>query len=308
MFTASAIVPTRDRAASLRRTLASLAHQDCLPAELIVIDASTDEASRDVTQEWAQSASPCQVIYRRAEQVGAAAQRNQGVAIATQPFIWFFDDDVLFEPECVAHLWRALESDPAFGGVNAMITNQRYQTPGRVSRTLFRLLDGRTRGSYAGKCIGPAFNLLPEDDPALAEVVPVDWLNTTCTLYRREALPATPFDSHFTGYSLMEDLALSLVVGQRWKLANARLAKIHHNSQPGEYKARVDQLSEMELVNRHYIMTRIMGKRAMGDYLRLGLWEAFQVVGCALRAESRPQFWATCKGKITGARTILAGS
>ncbi len=57
-------------------------------------------------------------------------------------------------------------------------------------------------------------------------MVPVEWLNTTCTLYRREALPDPPFLSHFTGYSLMEDLALSLTVGKRWKLANARGLRI----------------------------------------------------------------------------------
>ena len=42
------------------------------------------------------------------------------------------------------------------------------------------------------------------------EVASVEWLNTTCTIYRGEALPSPPFCNQFTGYSLMEDLALSL--------------------------------------------------------------------------------------------------
>src|SRR5207249_6255419 len=61
----------------------------------------------------------------------------------SQPVIAFFDDDILFEPGCIARLWHALQSDPRIGGVNAMITNQRYQTPGLVSRTLLRIMAGR---------------------------------------------------------------------------------------------------------------------------------------------------------------------
>ena len=143
-------------------------------------------------------------------------------------------------------LWQALQSDTALGGVNAMITNQQYGTPGRVSRTLFRLLHGKPEATYAGKCIGPALNLLPEDRPDLPEVVPVEWLNTTCTLYRWKAMPQPPFPEHFTGYSLMEDVTLSLIVGRNWKLANARTARIYHDSQPGTHKQDISARTKME--------------------------------------------------------------
>src|SRR5712691_11698293 len=187
-FPISAVLPTRDRADALQKTLAGLTEQSVLPSQFIVIDGSQGDDTRKVIQAWAAAAgSRCEVIYQRAFLLGAAVQRNQGVAAATQPFIWFFDDDVLFESDCVERLWTAIEGDEALGGVNAMITNQLYLTPGRVTRTLFRLLDGKSRDGYAGKCIGPALNILPEDDPNLPEVVPVEWLNTTCTIYRREA-------------------------------------------------------------------------------------------------------------------------
>ena len=147
---------------------------------------------------------------------------DEGVTYAAEPFILFMDDDILFEPECLARLWGALNSNPELGGVNAMITNQRYSPPGRLTRKLLTCLHGRRLASYAGRCVGPAFNLLPEDRPDLPEVVTVDWLNLGCTLYRREAMPDPPFPDTFTGYSMGEDLALSLTVGRRWRLANAR--------------------------------------------------------------------------------------
>lgn len=288
-LSASAVIPTRLRAAVLAKTLDSLLLQDRLPAELVVVDASPDAATRDVVEAFERKTTG-QVAVRclQAAMAGAAVQRNQGVAAATQPVIWFFDDDILFEPQCVARLWSALHSAPDIGGVNAMIINQRYQPPGRVSRCMFRLMADESCGTYAGRVLGPAVNLLPEDREDLPEVVPVEWLNTTCTMYRREALPQPPFPAHFTGYSLMEDVTLSLTVGRRWRLVNARTARIFHDSQPGSHKADPAALAEMELVNRHYVMTQVLGRRGWTDHLRLVTWELFQMIA-ALASKPAPR-------------------
>ena len=274
----SAVVATRHRAGPLRRTLESLARQDAQPVELIVVDASDDGETRALC-----AAPPAGLVpalrYLPAATRGAASQRNEGVALATQPFVLFMDDDILLEPDCLARMHRAMTDGAQLGGVNAMITNQRYGPPGRASRLLYRLLHGRAETSYAGRLLGPGLNLLPADAPDLPEVVPVEWLNTTCTLYRREALPDPPFPAHFTGYSLMEDATLSVTVAQRgWKLANVRTARIFHDSQPGAHKNDPAELSRMTLANRHYFMTEVLGRRGTGDHLKLAALEAFRVV------------------------------
>ena len=305
----SAVIATKDRAASLARTLDSLAAQGVLPAEVIAVDGSVGDDSRAVLENWGAKFAPQVAIrWQRAEKLGAAIQRNQGITAATQPFIWFFDDDILFEPDCVSRLWRAMEGDPQLGGVNAMITNQQYHPPGRVSRTVFTLMHGRRERSFAGRVLGPAVNLLPEDRDDLPEVVPVEWLNTTCTLYRRAALPVPVFDSVFTGYSMMEDLTLSVRVGRDWRLANARTARIFHDSQPGAHKADLSALATMELVNRHYVMTQVLRRDRWRDFLRLFVWEAFQMAVCAARAESRVNLPAQCRGKWQAVKKICTPS
>ena len=123
----------------------------------------------------------------------------------------------MLEPLCLERLWLALDSDPELGGVTAMITNQRYLTPGYISWSIFRLMAGRSESSYAAAS-RTAVNLLPEDRDDLPEVVPVEWLDLGCTFYRRAALPSPPFPDHFHGYSFMEDVALSLTVGKQWRL------------------------------------------------------------------------------------------
>ena len=198
----SGIVPTRDRADVLARTLKSLCAQSIPLAELIIVDASRDDSTRTVVSTFAAQvqAAGCRVLWEPAKIGGAAAQRNQGVRLATQPVICFFDDDVLFFADCIARLWKALQSDTGLGGVNAMITNQFYQPPRLVSRWMLRVMAGRVQTSYAGLVLGPAINLLPEDRNDLPDIVPVEWLNLGCTLYRREALPDPVFANYFTGY------------------------------------------------------------------------------------------------------------
>ena len=298
----SAIVPTRNRRVPLERMLNSLAQQSPQPVEMVVVDASTDDDTERLCKSSV-SGLETKIIYHRATDVGAATQRNQAIRYASQQTIWFVDDDVIFEPDCLERLWSALRDDPRLGGVNAMIVNQKYSSPGLASRLLFQFLNGRSESSYAGKCIGPALNLLPEDRPDLPEVVPVEWLNTTCTLYRREALPEPWFPDHFTGYSMMEDVALSLVVGRRWKLANARTARIFHNSQNGRHKADLVSLSEMELVNRHYVMTNILNRQQTGDYLKLGLLELFSI-GTFLLSENWRLIPKVLKGKLRAIKKL----
>lgn len=300
----SALVPTRNRSAPLARTLQSLAQQSVQPVEMIVVDGSND----DTTQNLCQSIIPgltTQIKYYRATEIGAATQRNQAIAHASQNVIWLMDDDILLEPECLNKLWTALQSDANLGGVNAMITNQRYLPPGRISRYLFSFLHGRLEKSYAGKCIGPGLNLLPEDDPNLPEIVPVQWLNSTCTLYRREALPQPLFSANFTGYSLMEDVTLSLIVGKKWKLANARTARIFHDSQPGDHKNNPGVLAKMDLVNRHYVMTQILQRCSLEDYVKLVVLQLFGIIASLTSIKGWVSLPLILNGKLQAIATIM---
>jgi glycosyltransferase involved in cell wall biosynthesis len=274
---------------------------------LIVVDASNDSSTRSLCQEESIPGLVSKRLWIAAEKPGAASQRNQGVPACSQSVIGFFDDDIVFEADCIARLWGALQSDSRLGGVNAMIVNQRYGAPGRISRFTFRLMAGRAEPSYAGRVIGPAVNLLPEDRDDLPEVVTVDWLNLGCTLYRREALGNPPFPECFTGYSLMEDLTLSLTVGKRWKLANARTARIFHDSQPGSHKSNPRILAEMYLLNRYYIMKHVLRQSGLRQHGRLAIWMAFRHLSLLSQPADRRTLPARLRGEWDALKSILSG-
>src|SRR5205085_12274798 len=100
-----------------------------------------------------------------------------------------------------------------------------------------------------------------------------------CTLYRKQALPNPPFITEHVGKQIylpafpLEDMALSLRVRRQWRLANARTAKIFHDSQSGVHKSDIASMSKMELLNRHYVMTRLLERKRFRDYLKLALAE-----------------------------------
>lgn len=300
----SALLPTRDRSEVLHRMLLSLAQQKSQPAEMIIIDASTDNKTEYLCSRGIPGLAT-KIIYKQAKQVGAAVQRNEAATYATQDNVLFLDDDIIFEPNCLSRLWQALNTDLQLGGVSAMITNQKYGSPGLLSRSLFRILHGNNEESYAGMCIGPAYNLLPEDKSDLPEVMYVDWLNLGCTLYRREVLPKPVFPTHFSGYSLMEDLALSLIVGRTWKLANARTARIFHDSQPGAHKNNMAEIAKMELLNRHYVMTCVMKRRGLSYHLKLSLLELFGIVTTLTSRRAWVSLPAIIRGKLAAIHAIL---
>ena len=76
----SAIIPTKDRANILKRTLESLLLQDVHPKELIVIDASDNDQSKVVLEEISFPVHTT-VYYQKAKLPGAATQRMQGIDI-----------------------------------------------------------------------------------------------------------------------------------------------------------------------------------------------------------------------------------
>ena len=307
----SAILPTRNRATLLARFLESLAAQTVLPAEIVICDASDNDTTHQVvTQARTQWNEPSvNWIYDRASRTGLAPQRNQAVAAANQVFVWFLDDDVILEPDCLEALHRVASSENRIGGVTATITNQTYQRPGRFVRALMRWFeDGGERSTYASACIGPGYTFFPDASPDLPPTLPAEWMIGCCSLYRKVALPVPAVPDHFEGGALGEDLAASLFVAKSWSTLHATGARCFHDSQGGDHKRSLVRIAKQGLVNRYWIMTRVMGKKSARDHFDFALMLMFGVASL-LR---RPLTWSDAVrvtiGYVAGARRLFFGT
>jgi len=298
-----AVIATKDRPDKLANLFHSFQKQDVQLAEAVVVDGSADDRTQMVCHA---APGPMVVRWVRATQVGAAAQRNQGVRLNTQPYILFIDDDIVLEGGCIAALWGAMQSNPLIGGVDAIVTNQCYHPLGHVSRRFFTWLNGGD-GPFDGRVIAGIAPFHPEDRPDRDAIIPTEWLATACVLYRRSALPDPPFDAFFEGYSYGEDLALSLVVARKWRLANTREARTFHDGTPGADRLGARVFAQMVLVNRHYILTEVLGKRGLPDFLRLMAFEAFSLTSLLKTPGGRRQLPGALLGKMRGLYKILVG-
>jgi glycosyltransferase involved in cell wall biosynthesis len=93
------VVPTRDRAGLLRRTLASITAQRDVEVEVIVVD---DGSAPRHAQAVADLAVDGVEVLRNDRSGGVGAARNQGAAVATAPWLAFCDDDDLWAPDKLA--------------------------------------------------------------------------------------------------------------------------------------------------------------------------------------------------------------
>jgi GT2 family glycosyltransferase len=112
----TAIIPTHERPAELRRCLETLAVQDVPPTdfEVIVIDDGSEADVGAVVDEVSIHGRVAMRVERQ-KLSGLNAARNRGAAIADGQLLAFLDDDTLVSPGWAAALLRAFDQDECAG-------------------------------------------------------------------------------------------------------------------------------------------------------------------------------------------------
>ncbi len=109
--TLTVAIPTHNRAATLRATLASIAALK-LPAgvgaECLVIDNCSTDATAEVVESFARTA-PFRTRRVLEERLGSSFARNRAANEARSEFVLFIDDDAIAEPDWAAELLAALD-------------------------------------------------------------------------------------------------------------------------------------------------------------------------------------------------------
>lgn len=109
----SVVVPTYNRRALLRETLAALSRQDYREYEVIVVDDGSVDGTREVVQREFPEAHYVRLDRNR----GCAAARNAGVQAARGEIVAFTDDDCVPPPDWLSRLAEGHVNHPEVVGV-----------------------------------------------------------------------------------------------------------------------------------------------------------------------------------------------
>jgi len=138
----SAVVPTRNRAGVLERTLIAICEQQ-FPGflEVIVADDGSTDGTADLVRRFSSTASKGVVVrYVRSQERGANAARNAALRIARGEIIVLCDDDVLVPPGWLERLTAPVYEGKAEVASGPVVLEPSLRLPGRHADELAALV------------------------------------------------------------------------------------------------------------------------------------------------------------------------
>lgn len=253
------IVCTYMRPKSLLDLLVSVKVQTVYPNEILIIDGSTNEDTREIIAK--NTFKNLKYFKVTAENRGLTKQRNFGIS-KTNPsseIICFLDDDTVLESNYFEEIIAAFTSDETIVGVGGVAINenrwiQKSPNTAYSSRRYYEL-DGYVYPegirNVARNWLGLQSNLGPNKMPEFSngrttgfpltgKIYEVDLLIGMSFSFKKSVCDTLKFATYFEGYGLYEDADYSiraLQLGKNVITTKAQLSHYHHESgRPNKYK------------------------------------------------------------------------
>lgn len=259
------VICTKDRYKDLVEHLTSLKQQTRLPDELVVVDASEQEAQ--FIQELLKSYD---FVFDRIQYLqappGLTRQRNIGFKASEGDIIFFFDDDTVLAPDYIETIMAVFEHDEdgriggAIGRIQGVTTTKRWGI--RWLQKWFYLAssgDGRFKAS--GLPTWPHWN----DKEADVEAV------SGCQMsFRKHIIEEEPFDENLTKYCYMEDDDIGYRVSRRYRIRYVPDALCEHHVSPASRLKR-RETARMLVVNQYYLFRKNISAKPLTYPLAMSL-------------------------------------
>ncbi len=281
------IVPTYRRPQHLKECLAHLAEQAVLPTQIAVVDASPDEESRRVVDEFPG------VLYLRNE-LGAgstATSRAIGVAATQSDIVAFLDDDAYADPRWLSELVVPY-TDETVGGVGGRASNgipgEEHEGLDRIGRLL---QDGTLTGFFAA-------------DPG--HDVEVDHLLGANMSLRRSALEAVGgLRDYYPGTCLREETDPALRVRNAgWRLVYRPRAIVRHVAGPYAKGKRFDLRYVYYGQRNHVVLLTVTGCHAE---LRSYAWRGLRDAGGEVQRAMARAVALMTQNPLRAVRSVISG-
>ena len=253
----SLVICTYMRPQPLLTLLQSVKAQTLYPHEILIIDGSTDTATKTVLDTHVFN----NLSYFKVEDQdrGLTKQRNFGInkVAKNSEVVCFLDDDIVLDNNYFEQLISTYQKYPNALAVGGYITNEVNWNPtDKKERQTMFYFDGFMRPEPSRFKIRRIFGLLPDVAPGFmptfshgrsvsflppsGKIYKVEQLMGGVSSYKKEVFERLSFSTYFEGYGLYEDADFSLrlsKLGQLYINTNAKLAHYHDGSgRPNQFK------------------------------------------------------------------------
>jgi GT2 family glycosyltransferase len=262
------VVCTYKRAESVSRLLDSLAEQERTPEQLLIVDASPDDATERMLKQrtdLAHLADTVQYFRVTGTFKGLTRQRNFALRCVGTDMVAFFDDDIVLLPGCLReleHTYRAHGEQVV--GVGACIKDEWQMQPNlrrlwNIRRSL-RSVPSLQPGVFHRSGMQMPWGFLKPTDT----LVEGDWLHGCAMMWRTSTAREIGFYEGFGGYAQGEDLEFSLRARRHGTIYMNCAAQVLHLHEPA---GRPDSFKKgyMMIYNRYHIHRRGLPDRTWRD-------------------------------------------
>lgn len=306
----SVVTPTLRRPREVADLLVNLSAQTLRPDELLLVDgAPAGETATEGVARASAATLPFDCRYIR-HAGGTAIQRNAGIDAARGSFVAFVDDDVRLRPDFFETMLDVLRSPGRqdVGGVVGYRDNQFFEAGESLRWRWYRRL-GLLKTFEPGRYdFASGYPINANLQPAFRGVRPVDFMSTSCAVWRREVFDeGLRFDPFFKDYGVLEDAHLSLRAGRRWKLlqcGDARCEELHVASSREDRR----RIGYKCVVNYYYVFREAAGPLSRVQKARFLRFQAFELLRI-LASAIRRRRWADVeelKGRVHGLLELLS--
>ena len=307
----SVVTPTRQRPDHVAALLDNLREQTCVPAEVLIVDATSD--GDDSTARAVAAAKrwhPGALHYLRSER-GTAVQRNAGIERAQSPYVALIDDDIRLDARFFEHILRAFEADPdgRVGAVTGYRPEEHFTLESRQRWRWYRrlrLVKTFVPGRYD---FATGLPINANMQPPFTGVRPVDFVAGGLTVWRRRVFDeGLRFDRFFADFGVLEDAHIALCAGQRgWLLRQCGDATcLHLHARAGRSSRRT--IGRKSVVNYYYVFRDVAGPLSWSQRRRFWTFQTFELVRVAAsalrhrRTADALELFGRCEGIVMAAR------